>query len=166
MPQIFKDFWQFVTNNKDPIETVLKVLTFLVIPISAIFTGLAWLVRRWWLRRLRVDVKAFEVISDPVALLPRLYGTEDDPRPLANHRIPYQPRDPDRDIQAELRHALRTSRYLLITARTGLGKTREAATLAQSLINEGYRVVRLKIGWLDKPKELLPQLHRDRRPIL
>jgi len=166
MPQFLQDFWQFLTDNKDPLDTLLKILGFLVVPLGAVFTGAGWLIRRWWLGRLRVEVSAFDVIADPGTLLPKIYNEENDSGPLADHRIPYQQRDPKRDLQAELRRALHDSRYLLITARTGLGKTREAATLAQSLMNEGYRVVQVKSGWLDRLKELPPELEGDRRRIL
>lgn len=167
MQQILQEFWQFLTNNKDPIETLLKILTFLVIPIGGLFTALAWFARRWWRKRLRVGVKTFGVIADSAVLLPKLYAEENNHDPLAHHRIRYQQRDPTRDIQAEFRAALNTTRYLLITAPTGYGKTREASTLAQSLMNEGWRVVRvLKSGWLDIPKEFPPELDDDRRRIV
>lgn len=38
--------------------------------------------------------------------------------------------------QAELKAALTRSRYLLITAPTGYGKTREAGVLAQTMMQE------------------------------
>lgn len=166
MLQLLQDFWQFLTNNKDPIDSLLKILTFLVIPIGVLFTAIGWLIRRWWRGRLRVDIKAFDVITDPAILLPRLYGEENNLDVLAHHCIPYQRRDPEHDIQAELRAALNETRYLLITARTGIGKTREAATLATSLMNEGWRIVRVRTGWLDVPKEFPSELGNDRRRIL
>lgn len=51
---------------------------------------------------------------------------------LADHRITYQPRDPNRDTQAELNAALNRSRCLLVTASTGYGKTREAGRRART----------------------------------
>ena len=80
------------------------------------------------LRKLRVEVKAVEWITDPKVLLARVYGEEEDAEALSDHRIAYVQRDSARDIQAELRAALKT-RYLLVTGRTGIGKTREAAIL-------------------------------------
>ncbi len=172
---MFQEIWQFLTTDKNwgqPIFAsliagfillLLQILTGL--PIKLLKRSLSLLV--WWQNlRLRVDINAFDVITDPTILLPKLYGEENNPDVLAHHRIPYQRRAPDRDIQAELRTALNETRYLLITARTGIGKTREAATLAQSLMIEGYRAVRVKTGWLDVPKEFPPELGSDRRRIL
>ena len=160
-------FWTFLTNNSNPIDTLLKILMFLGIPVSAIFGAILWILRRWLRGRLRVDVRAFEIITDPVTLVPKIFNEENNPDILADHRIPYVPRDPTQDTQAQLRAALRKTRYLLIVAPTGLGKTREAATLAASLMNEDYRVVRVKMaGWLDVPKEFPPELGSDRRHIL
>lgn len=53
--------------------------------------------------------------------------------------------------------------YVLLTGKSGVGKTREAATLALGLMNEGWRVVRITPGWLDEPKELPAEVKRDRR---
>jgi tetratricopeptide (TPR) repeat protein len=164
MPPIFQEVWKFLSDNAGPLQVLLACLVLL--PFGAVIGGAGWLIRRWWLGRLPVDLEVFEVIADPATLLPKIYNEENDSGPLADHRIPYQPRDPGRDLQAELRQALHSSRYLLITARTGLGKTREAATLAQSLMNEGYRAIRIKTGWLDRLKEFPPELKGDRRRIL
>ncbi len=161
-----KNLWQFLTDNKDPLDTLLKLLTFLGLPLGAIFTAVIWFVRRWWIGRLRVDLNVFEVLADPAALLPKIYHTENDDSPLADHNIPYQRRDPDHDLQVELRRTLHDSHYLLITARTGLGKTREAATLAASLMLEGWRVLRVRQGWIDRPKEPPPELRGDLRRVL
>jgi len=169
MPQWLRDLWQFLTTQKEPIDTLLKILGFLFGSgvLVALARGLYWLYLRVRRARLPAEPRAFDVITDPAVLLPRLYNEEGDPDPLAHHRIPYRRRDPRRDLQAELRQALSAHRYLLITAPSGYGKTREAATLALSLMREGYRVVRvLKTPWLDVPKTFPPQLQDDRRRIL
>jgi hypothetical protein len=114
----------------------------------------------------RAKNQSLDFITDPDVLLPKLYNEEDNTDPLAYHRIPYQPRDPERDIQLELRSALNQTRYLLITGRSGLGKTREAAMLARSLMLEGYRVVRIKRGLLEPPREFPPELAENHRRIL
>jgi tetratricopeptide (TPR) repeat protein len=109
----------------------------------------------------------FEVITDPAVLLPKLFATENDNSPLADHRITYQPRDSNRDLQADLKAALNRSRYLLITAPTGYGKTREAGMLAQTMMLEGWRVLRIKnTGWLDVPKTLPEELNNNRSRVL
>jgi tetratricopeptide (TPR) repeat protein len=106
------------------------------------------------------------VISDPGVLLPKLYATENDDSPLADHNIKYQPRDPNQDLQAKLKAALHRSRYLLITAPTGYGKTREAGMLAQTMMLEGWRLLRIRTGWLDIPKSLPEELVGNRSRVL
>ena len=110
--------------------------------------------------------RSLEFITDPAFLLAKLYAEENDDNPLARHDIPYQRRDPNHDIQRELRSTLNSTRYLLITAPTGIGKTREAAILAQTLMHEGYRVVRVKSGNLQVPREFPPELSDNPRRIL
>ena len=159
-----QQLWDFLANNKDAVDTLLKVFTF--IGLSSVAGVIGWFINRWWKQRVRIDVDVFEVITDPAVLLPKLYGTENDDSLLADHRITYQPRDPDRDIQAELKTALNRARYLLITAPTGYGKTREAGTLAQTMMLEGWRVLRIKTGWLDTPKTLPEELNNNRSRVL
>ena len=154
----------FFTNNKDGIDTFLKIFAFF--GISSIAGGFWWVIQRWWKQRIRIDLDIFEVITDPSTLLPNLYGTENDDSPLADHRITYQPRDPEHDTQAELKAALNRKRYLLITAPTGYGKTREAGMLAQTMMLEGWRVLRIRTGWLDVPKTLPKELGNNRSRVL
>jgi len=157
------DWW---TQHKDAISAIgAAVGAFLAVG------GVLWAVikfgfRRAWQKKLRTESRVFEFISDPAVLLPKLFATEDDHTPLADHRIPYQPRLPGRDIQAELKAALSRSRYLLVTAPTGYGKTREAVMLAQTLMLEGWRVLRVKSGWLDLPKDLAAELGGQRSRLL
>jgi Flp pilus assembly protein TadD len=157
----------FFTTNKDGITTALAVLGALGSILVVLWGAWKLLLERLWKGRLRVDVKVFEIIIDPNLLLPKLYATENDDNPLADHRITYQPRDPNRDLQTELKAALIRSRYLLITAPTGYGKTREAGALAQTLMLEGWRILRIKnTDWLDTPKMLPEELKGNRSRVL
>jgi tetratricopeptide (TPR) repeat protein len=139
---------KFLTDNKDIIGIAISILT-------TVGGGIWWLISRWRANKIRGEVTVFELIADHASLLPKLYATENDPSPLADHNIKYQPRDPQRDMQAELKSALNRSRYLLVTAPTGYGKTREAGMLAQSMMLEGWRVLRIRSGWLDMPSNAL-----------
>ncbi len=158
----------FLTKNKDAIGTLLAILALLGTILGALFGALKWLAPRLFPPRApAAPARVFEVITDPAALLPKIFLEENNPNPLAHHRITYQPRDPDHNTQDELRAALnRTPHYLLITAPTGMGKTREAAMLATSLMNEGWRVVWVKPTRLDQPPELPPEIQADRRRVL
>jgi tetratricopeptide (TPR) repeat protein len=153
------DFW---ANNKDAIETIATVIGALI-AVGGVILG-AW--KFWRANRIRGEIKVFELITNPAALLPKLYGTENDNSPLADHNIKYQPRDPKRDLQTELKTALNRSRYLLITAPTGYGKTREGGMLAQAMMLEGWRVLRIRPGWLDVPKALPEELNGSRSRVL
>jgi tetratricopeptide (TPR) repeat protein len=155
------------TQNKDAIAAIVTVLGAIGTIATVIWAAIKWGYLRWWQRRLRIDIKVFELITDPAVLLPKLYATENDNSFLADHNIKYQPRDPDRDLQGELKATLNRSRYLLITAPTGYGKTREAGLLAQTMILEGWRVLMIRnTGWLDVPKTLPMELKNNRSRVL
>jgi tetratricopeptide (TPR) repeat protein len=158
--------WDFWANNKDTIETIFTVIGGLIALGGVIWAVFKWGVSRWWTNRVRGEVKVFELITDRTTLLSKLYATENDNSPLADHNIKYQPRDPERDMQADLKAALNRSRYLLVTAPTGYGKTREAGMLAQTMMLEGWRVLRIRTGWLDMPKTLPEELGGNRSRVL
>ena len=153
------DWW---TQNKDAITAIGAALAATITVGGILWAIFKWGILRWWNNRIRVDLKVFEVISDPGVLLPKLYATENDDSPLADHNIKYQPRNPKQDLQAELKAALTRSRHVLITAPTGYGKTREAGMLAQTMMLEGWRVLRIQTGWLDVPKTLPEELGGNR----
>jgi len=155
--------WKFLTDNKDALTVALAIVS----GVLGVLWG-AWklFLERWWKNRIRIDVKVFEVITDPAHVLPKLYSTENDNSPLADHNIKYQPRDSKLDIQAQLKTTLNRSRYLLVTAPTGYGKTREAGMLAQTMMLEGWRILHIKTGWLDIPKELPEELNGNRSRVL
>ena len=157
------DWW---TQNKDAITAIGAALAATITVGGILWAIFKWGILRWWNNRIRVDLKVFEVISDPGVLLPKLYATENDDSPLADHNIKYQPRNPKQDLQAELKAALTRSRHVLITAPTGYGKTREAGMLAQTMMLEGWRVLRIQTGWLDVPKTLPEELGGNRSRVL
>lgn len=158
--------WEFWKDNKDAITAILAVLGLVGAIGGAIWAVFKWGISRWWTNRVRGEVKVFELITDRTTLLSKLYATENDNSPLADHNIKYQPRDPERDMQADLKAALNRSRYLLVTAPTGYGKTREAGMLAQTMMLEGWRVLRIRTGWLDMPKTLPEELGGNRSRVL
>ena len=114
----------------------------------------------------RQDVTAFEVIRDPGQLLPRLFGAPP-PGAFGDLDMPYTPRDPNRDVQAELRRALDARGRLLVVAPSGYGKTREAGMLVDRLIGEGYSAVLVRgEGWLDVPSDWPRGLPNNRLVIV
>ncbi len=84
---------------------------------------------------------------------------------LADRNIPYQRRIQGRNITQELCQHLHEHRWVLIMGRTGIGKTREAAEVAQQLNHEGWTILKLALGeWLDRPNaEQLQAIGTDRK---
>jgi len=119
--------------------------------LFAIFSGTAL---RWLLPRLRSSQPVtpidpsfpFEVIKPRNdGVLKTLMGADQaDDDPLADFNVPYQQRQSDVLAQEQLDGLLDVHRWLLILGRTGLGKTREAAELAQRLSSEGWIVLKMK----------------------
>ena len=82
--------------------------------------------------------------------------------PLADFNIRYQVRQQGKNVRQDLERSFERKPWVIILGRSGLGKTREAAHLAQGLSEEGWTVLKLtEQGWLDVPrqfpKEISPQ---------
>jgi len=82
-----------------------------------------------------------------------LGGADHDP--LADRNIPYQQRLTGRNMRREIEDALTRDHYVLLVGKTGLGKTREAVHIAESLNKEGWTVLFLtREQWLAAPAKL------------
>ncbi|MGC1244579.1 MAG: tetratricopeptide repeat protein [Spirulinaceae cyanobacterium] len=159
-------YWQQIggiyQNNQDLINNLLSGTVPVVLP------GTLGLI--WWLRQQNRDRLLppnrypFEIISPRKSILAQLVGGEEKDS-LADARIPYQNRLAGRDIQEELEGQLEAERWLLIIARTGVGKTREAAELAQLYSSNGWTILYPKLGeWLDVPtREQLGEIGTNRK---
>lgn len=90
--------------------------------------------------------------------------TQDDP--LANFNISYQQRRAGESVQQTLMEKVRAGKWLLILGRTGLGKTREVAELAQAHSQEGWTVMRLENHELLIVPSNFPIDRLDRQPRL
>jgi len=140
---------QFFTANKDFISFVFG---------SGTFLALCKVV--WWFRQqqrkqlVSLDQFPFEVFKPNEVTLQRLMGewrTDE----LADHNIPYLQRVEGRNVGRELRQRLDDRGWVLILGRSGLGKTREAAEVAERMSRQGWTVLKLKSqGWLEAPNEL------------
>jgi type I site-specific restriction endonuclease len=134
----------FISDNKDAFIVVLGAGS---LPLAVRFIW--WLIQQHRKRRILPDTFAFDVIKPQSNVLQALLGGNENDS-LADYKIPYQERISGRSIHDELKQKLDESRWVLILAPTGLGKTREAANLAQRLNNEGWTILNLKRGqWLD-----------------
>lgn len=162
---MFDAIIKFYQEHKETIDNLLSgglpTILFGVI-------GVVW----WWYenrrkKRIPHSSFAFNVIPPEREVLPVIFREDDEKsqkNPLADSRIPYQKRLFDRNIQQELERKLQETGWLLIVGRTGLGKTREAAELAQLFNNDGWTVLHLKTGeWLDVPARLPQEVETDRK---
>lgn len=156
----------FFAANKDGLTIALQILGIVGGVLVAYWGAWKLIIERLWKQHVRIDIQAFEVITDATKLLPKLLRSENNDDPLADHNIEYQERDPERDTQIELKTALNKKRYLLVTAPSGYGKTREGGMLAESLMRAGYRVVQIHDDWLEIPKNLPKELEGNRNKIL
>lgn len=141
--------WKFLTDNKDVLGLLLGIVLGGMVPFTL------WLIKEYRLRRIRTnDNFPFKIILPNSNVAKEILGGADDD-PLADRNIPYQQRIQGRNTRRELEELIEDNRWILITGRTGLGKTREAVQLAQSLNNEGWTILYLtREAWLDAPAKL------------
>lgn len=162
--------WQSISKSLVDNQDLTRILL-TITGSSVTVTGLITLI--WWYRNQKRKRKfpvaiasPFEIIRPHSDVLSIVFpGDKQDP--LADASIRYQNRCPTRQISVrqELIRQLEESNWLLIEGRTGLGKTREAAELAQHFNREGWTVLWLKLGaWIDEPTtEHLRELNSDRK---
>ena len=95
----------------------------------------------WWRKQKRAknfpaETKPFQVL-DPGSEILRAVYPQTQERPLADANIKYQQRSSGVDTKAKLVQTLEKNDWLLLLGKTGWGKTREAAEVAQVFNNEG-----------------------------
>ncbi|MFM6480823.1 MAG: CHAT domain-containing protein [Microcystis panniformis] len=155
---------QFYQTNKDWIDNLLSGA--LVTVVLAIIGFI------WWYRQQKRQVRIIEPslpftkIAPNSNVIPIIYKRDEkDKSPLADHNIIYQHRMADRNFTNELVQNLEQNRWLIIVGPTGIGKTREAAEVAQRLNHEGWTVLVLKLGeWLERPEnKQLEAIGTDRK---
>lgn len=118
------------------------------------------------IRQIPPSIFPFEVIKPNGNVLSVAFG-EDSNDHLADSHIPYQMRQADRNVRRELENQLEEFRWLLIVGKAGIGKTREAAELAQLYNREGWTVLWLKSdGWIDEPNQEQLQKIAAKRKLL
>jgi tetratricopeptide (TPR) repeat protein len=145
---------KFLNENKDALGWLFGSGVILAI-LGGLYRFIIWLIKENRLRRIRTnDNFPFKIIPPNSNVAKIILGGADDD-PLADRNIPYQQRLQGRNTRRELEELIEDHRWILITGRTGLGKTREAVQLAQSLNNEGWTILYLtRETWLDAPAKL------------
>ena len=108
----------------------------------------------------------FEVFKPSTPNLLKEIMGGDENNALADYKIPYQERQPDRNVCQELEAVFteKNKNWVLVLGKSGLGKTREAAHLAELLNREGWTVLKLAAQpgeWLDVPKEFPSEISPD-----
>lgn len=147
-------FFQWIADHKDALG-----LLFGTGIVGALLSGLYKLIR-WFIEARRERKRGGEGHPFTV-ILPGgdvLAVALPDPldSPLNDRRIPYVERVPGRSVRREIEDLLRQQRALLVCGKSGLGKTREAAHLAQTLNGEGWTVLYLPPDrWLEPPARRL-----------
>jgi tetratricopeptide (TPR) repeat protein len=133
--------------------------------LGAAYKLIAGLLQRRREQRLRREANPFRVFPPGSDLLPAVFPSSSN-SPLNDDRIPYRERIPGRSVRREMEDLLREKRALLVCGRSGLGKTREAAHLAQTLNREGWTALYLPPDtWLEPPARL-PQGTPNRKLLL
>jgi hypothetical protein len=150
----WQGFLDWITKYKDALGILVGSGTLAVIG-TGIYKLTVWLIKTRRARKTRTDTSSFKIIP-PNSNVAKdiLGGAENDP--LADRKIPYQQRVQGRNIRREIEELLEGGhRWVLITGRTGLGKTREAVHVAESLNKEGWTVLFLTHEqWLEAPARL------------
>jgi tetratricopeptide (TPR) repeat protein len=161
-----KTIEQFSRDNQGIINVLVGLAALVTIATLAwaIWQGIRWYKTK--IRKLTIPPSTFpfEVIKPHGNVLSLAFGAHNND-PLADERIPYQGRGVERNIRRELEKKLEQRNWLLIVGRTGLGKTREAAELAQLYNREGWTVLWLKLAeWVDEPtQEQLDKIGTNRK---
>ncbi|MGA9383224.1 MAG: tetratricopeptide repeat protein, partial [Phormidium sp.] len=166
---MFDAIIKFYQEHKETIDNLLSGALATILS-TILFGGIGvvwWFYQNYRKKRIPHSSFAFNVIPPKSEVLPVIFREDDEKSqkdPLADSRIPYQRRLFERNIQKELERKLQETGWLLIVGRTGLGKTREAAELAQLFNNDGWTVLHLKTGeWLDIPARLPKEVETDRK---
>ena len=160
------DLLKYLSTNKDGLSLLAQICgVFIAAPLT--FIGVAKFFGSMIFHLKKRNVKSenfpFKVISPQSNVVREIYG-DDISGPLADHRIPYQTRVSKRNIRRELEDLLDVNRWILVFGRTGIGKTREAAVLAQSLNNEGWTILYMtRDKWLEVPTIFPSKVGNDRK---
>lgn len=150
----WEDYLQWLEKHKDVLGWLFGTGV-----VTALLGGLYRLVKGLIEARRKRQLPASDT---PFIILPP--GSRDllrlalpDPRdtPLSDYNIPYVERQPGRHVRQEMETLLRERGALLVLGKNGLGKTREAAHLAQILNAEGWTILYLPPeAWLEPPAAL------------
>jgi tetratricopeptide (TPR) repeat protein len=163
----------FIKDNKEVIEATGVVITatgaVITLCQKQILGGVKGL-RSYLKNRQPKSQFPFEVIkpysSDVLQQLMSKSGCVDDP--LVDARIPYQVRKVGTSVRRDLESCLDDKSWVLVLGRRGLGKTREAAELAQQFNQQGWTILNLseQEWWLDVPTDFPLEKIGTRRKLL
>jgi len=165
----FDDIAKLITENWELLAASTVIFGGIIGAVAKGTPGV--LIKQWQNRQQQQRIRQipagdfpFDVISPrSTDLLKQIMGG-DDKNPLADYKIPYQERQRDRSIRQELEQAFTEKNWVLILGKSGLGKTREAAHLADVMNQEGWTVLKLADQpgeWLDVPKVFPSEISKD-----
>jgi tetratricopeptide (TPR) repeat protein len=151
---MWNDFFKILNDNKDALGFLFGSGAVLAI-LGGFFSFIRWIIKESRLRKTRSDESFPFKIIPPNSNVAKeiLEGNDNDP--LADRNILYQQRVTGRNIRREIEHLLSQNHRVLVTGKTGLGKTREALHVAESLNKEGWTILYLtREQWLAAPSKL------------
>ena len=158
---MWNNFLKFINDNKDSL-TWLFGSGVGVVFVTGLYRLIMWIFQVRRNHKKRTDSTPFKVLHPNSNIAKGIVGGEDDER-VTDRNIPYQQRVKERNIRREIEEELEKYRWVLIIGKTGIGKTREALNVAQSLNNEGWTTLFLtREQWLDAPPHL-PENMPDRK---
>jgi tetratricopeptide (TPR) repeat protein len=145
---------KFLSENKDALGILFGSGIILAI-LGGIYKISLWLVKEIRNRKTRSDENfPFKIIYPNSNVAKEILGGEEN-NFLADRNIPYEQRVMGRNIRREIEDLLNLNRWVLITGKTGIGKTREAINVAESLCKEGWTILYLtREKWLSAPSRL------------
>lgn len=150
---MWDELLKFINDNIDALGWLFGSGVVIAV-LGGIYKLTAWLLRELRARKTRsAENFPFKIIPPNSNVSKEILGGEDN-EPLADRNIPYQQRIAGRSIRREIEDVLSQNRWVLILGKTGLGKTREAINVAESLNKEGWTVLYLTRGWLSAPSKL------------
>jgi tetratricopeptide (TPR) repeat protein len=141
---------KFLNDNKDALGWLFGSGV-----VVAIIKLIQWFFKESRLRKTRSDENfPFKIIPPNSNIAKEIFGKKDNDL-LADRNIPYQQRVASRNMCREIESELGQSRWVLITGKTGLGKTREAVYVAERLNKKGWTILHLtRDNWLSAPAKL------------
>ncbi len=158
----WQEFLKWISDNKEALGWLFGSGVVLAI-LGRIYKLIVWGFNQQRIRKTRsLENFPFQIIYPNSDVSKIILGDLDD-NAFSDRNIPYQQRIIARSIKNEIENILKDSRWIIVTGRTGIGKTREIINVAQHLNNNGWTILYLtRDKWLEAPS-MLPKGVPDKK---